>query len=192
MAKGEWKGLILAGLYTGQRLGDLARLRWDAVDFERAILTLTTRKTIRRQILPIPSGLLGWLKAAHRASPANAAEIFPQANEKVRVKERVGLLSNQFHRLMVEAGVAEPRSHQKLKAGRKGPRDVSQVSFHSLRHTVTSLLKNAGGSPAIVQEFVGHESKAVSQNYTHIDTAALRKAAALLPDLAEMGLTEQS
>lgn len=26
-AEGDWKGLILAGHYTGQRLGDLARLR---------------------------------------------------------------------------------------------------------------------------------------------------------------------
>jgi integrase len=26
----EWKGLILAGLYLGQRLGDIARLRWSS------------------------------------------------------------------------------------------------------------------------------------------------------------------
>jgi integrase len=28
----EWKGLILAGLYLGQRLGDIARLTWANVD----------------------------------------------------------------------------------------------------------------------------------------------------------------
>jgi site-specific recombinase XerD len=34
-----------------------------------------------------------------------------------------------------------------------------------------------------VQEFVGHDSKAVSQNYTHIDTETLRRAANVLPNL---------
>src|SRR5207249_3950872 len=30
----EWRGLVLFGLYLGQRLGDLARLTWRAVNFE--------------------------------------------------------------------------------------------------------------------------------------------------------------
>ena len=44
-------------------------------------------------------------------------------------------------------------------------------------------MKNAGVSPAIVQEFVGHDSKAISQHYTHIELAALRQAAEALPKL---------
>ena len=28
-ANGEWRGLTLMGLYTGQRLGDLARMTWN-------------------------------------------------------------------------------------------------------------------------------------------------------------------
>jgi site-specific recombinase XerD len=52
-----------------------------------------------------------------------------------------------------------------------------------LRHTATSLLKNAGISSSVVQEFVGHDSATVSQNYTHIETESLRKAANALPDL---------
>jgi len=34
VANDEWKSLILFGLYTGQRLGDLARLTWQNVDLE--------------------------------------------------------------------------------------------------------------------------------------------------------------
>lgn len=30
----EWRGLVLFGLYLGQRLGDLARLTWRAVDLD--------------------------------------------------------------------------------------------------------------------------------------------------------------
>ncbi len=44
-------------------------------------------------------------------------------------------------------------------------------------------MKNAGISPAIVQEFIGHNSKIVSDSYTHIETKSLRKAAETLPSL---------
>jgi len=44
-------------------------------------------------------------------------------------------------------------------------------------------MKSADVSPANVQEFVGHDSKAVSQTYTHFDTETLRRAADVLPHL---------
>jgi len=44
-------------------------------------------------------------------------------------------------------------------------------------------MKNAGISPAIVQEFVGHDSRAISEHYTHIELASLRMAADSIPKL---------
>src|SRR4029450_2418325 len=44
----EWRGLVLFGLYLGQRLGDLAKLTWRAVNFETGEIAFTTRKTGRR------------------------------------------------------------------------------------------------------------------------------------------------
>jgi integrase len=41
------------------------------------------------------------------------------------------------------------------------------LSFHSLRHTAVSLLKDAGVPDAVVMALVGHESTAISQRYTH-------------------------
>jgi integrase len=37
-----------------------------------------------------------------------------------------------------------------------------ELSFHSLRHTAVSLLKEAGIPDAVVMELVGHESAAMS------------------------------
>ena len=53
VADEEWRGLILFGLYTGQRLGDLATLTWQNLDIERRELRLSTAKTGRRQIIPL-------------------------------------------------------------------------------------------------------------------------------------------
>jgi integrase len=67
--------------------------------------------------------------------------------------------------------------------GRSAKRETNALSFLCLRHTATSLLKSAGISLAIVQDFVRHDSKAISENYTHIEAEVLRKAADTLPDL---------
>jgi site-specific recombinase XerD len=45
------------------------------------------------------------------------------------------------------------------------------------------FLRRGSISPAIVQEFVGHDSKAVSQHYTHIELASLQTAADAMPFL---------
>jgi len=60
------------------------------------------------------------------------------------------------------------------------------LSFHCLRHTATSLLKNAGVSDAIAMDIIGHESKAISANYTHIETNTKRKALNALPDVTDI------
>ncbi len=183
-ATDEWRGMILFGLYTGQRLGDIAGLTWANVDLTREELKLVTGKTGRRQIIPLAVPLLTFIEESLPASDDPRQPLFPKAAaRKERTKGRVAALSNQFHEILETAGLAKARSHQKEGEGRSAKRETSDLSFHCLRHTATSLLKNAGISPAIVQEFVGHDSKAVSQNYTHIDTETLRKAARKFPDI---------
>jgi hypothetical protein len=44
--------------------------------------------------------------------------------------------------------------------------------------------RHLGISPAIVEEFIDHDSKEINRLYTHIERAALKKAADALPDLS--------
>jgi integrase len=46
----EWRSLILFGLYTGQRPGDLARFTFQNVDLDRDEIRFVTRKTGRTMI----------------------------------------------------------------------------------------------------------------------------------------------
>jgi integrase len=57
VADAEWKSLILFGLYTGQRLANLATLTWDHVDLSRNEIRLKTRKTAKRLTIPIAAPL---------------------------------------------------------------------------------------------------------------------------------------
>jgi hypothetical protein len=56
---------------------------------------------------------------------------------------------------------------------------MSTILFHW-------LIKNAGVSEAIAMDIIGHESKAISRQYTHIDDAAKRAAFGKMPDVTSV------
>lgn len=76
--------------------------------------------------------------------------------------------------------------------GRETARVRSEVTFHSLRHTATSLLKKAGVSEAVARDIIGHESAAISRHSTHIDEGAKRKALAKRPDVTAIPTPKKS
>jgi integrase len=183
-ADDEWRSLIFFGLYTGQRLGDLARLTWQNVDLERDEIRFVTGKTGRQMIIPIAVPL----RANIETLPAGEdprQPLHPRAFASVEKSGKVSTLSRQFYELLSDAGLTDPKVHRTLEAapGRSGRRGLSEIPFHALRHTANSLLKNAGISAPIVQDIIGHESPAISATYTHVDEDTKRRAIAALPKL---------
>jgi integrase len=184
VATSEWRGMVLIGLYTGQRLKDVATLRWNNVDLAQNEIALTTSKTKRRQIIPLAKTLQNYFTEIS-ASDNPHAPIFPKALALVRKDGGVSRLSQQFYELLVTAGLATARlgKDEAKGVGRKGPRQRSEVTFHSLRHTATSLLKNAGVSETVARDIIGHDSEEVSRQYTHVDEESKRAAMEKLPDI---------
>jgi integrase len=183
VAGDEWRSLIKFGLYTGQRLGDLASLTWTQIDLERDEIALTTRKTGKRLLIPIAAPLREHSLTLEIGDNPRGP-VHPNAFEILRAQNgRVGTLSNQFSELLVDAGLREPRNHKSRDIGRDGKRAGLELSFHSLRHTSVSLLKDAGVPDAVVQALIGHESAAMSHRYTHVGKDALARAAKTLPEL---------
>ena len=194
VADPEWQSLMYFGLYTAQRLGDLAQLTWRDIDLTAKELRIVTTKTSRPQNLPILDPLAKHILSLPAGDDPDQP-IHPQANQIVQNEGgRVSTLSRQFYDLMAEAELVPKRTHKKRKRkgeteaeeidGRRRRKRMSPLSFHSLRHTATTMMKNAGQSPAIVEEFVGHDSAEMNRVYTHIEIEAMRKAGnAALPDL---------
>jgi integrase len=180
-AHGEWTGIILFGLYTGQRLGDIGRLTWQNVDIARGELALVSRKTKRRLVIPLAAPLQTFLGDRTDAGDDPKQPLFPKA----AAAKRISALSNQFYDIMADAGLVESRKHKSHGKGRNARRAFNELSFHALRHTATSMMKNAGISPAIVQDIIGHDSPAISAQYTHIAESAKRQAIDAMPDVTE-------
>ncbi len=180
VADNEWKGMILAGVYTGQRLGDIAKLCWRHIDMEKRELRSVSSKTNRVVLLPIADSLYQWILAQDCKSVNSP--LFPRSYKAIEGnRRRIGTLSNRFHDLMVNAGIISESKFQGV--GRYGKREKSEISFHCLRHTATSMLKEAGVPESVVRDIIGHESVAISRHYTHVSEDSKRKALELMPDL---------
>jgi integrase len=165
VADEEWVSLIRFGLYTGQRLGDLARLTWANIDTVRGEIRLTAKKTGKSMTIPISDPLASHIDQLPSSDVADAP-IHPRAFAIVSRYSKVSTLSHNFAALLSSVGL-----------------DKAGLSFHSLRHTAVSLLKDAGVPQAVVEEFVGHSSAAMSARYTHTGIESLRSAASKLPTL---------
>ena len=185
VADDEWKSLILFGLYAGQRLGDLAMLTWHNVDLQRGEIRLVTRKTGKTLTLPIAAPLRKHLDSLP-AGDAPDAPLHPRAFAIVSQQGKTGHLSNHFADLLAQAGLREKKAHRKTTeagVGRGVGSGTGGLSFHCIRHTAVSLMKDAGIPEAAVMELVGHDSEQMSAHYTHVGREALEKAAASLPSL---------
>ena len=184
LASPSWRGMILLGFYCGQRLADLARLTWQNVDLEEEVIRLTTGKTGRPMVIPMARPLVDFLSNLP-ASDNPMDPIFPDLADL-----RTQTLSGQFSAIVADAGFGTYDKYhrgQKDGPGRAARRATGNLTFHSLRHTATSQLKNAGVSDVVAREIIGHDSEAISRHYTKIETTTLRNAVNRLPNIAVQG-----
>ena len=174
-AKGDWRGLILVAFYTGQRLQDCANLRWRDVDLLSDIKTIrfAVRKTGAEVVTVIHPALEDYLLSLPAAKNDDAF-LFPSLAEC-----RTGLLSKQFGQLIALAKIKSGLIRERTKSGHS----VSLLSFHSLRHSFSSILANAGVSEERRMALTGHNTRDMHAKYTHHQLEQLRDAISLLPTL---------
>lgn len=174
--------MILFGLYTGQRLADVATLRWSNLHLAKGEIRFTTRKTGKPMILPVAKPLREYLDTLPSRLDLGTA-LHPRASAVVERQGKSGGLSGRFIELLARAGLREKQSHRSRDIGRSSRREAGVLSFHSLRRTATTLLHEAGVPAAVVQSMIGHDSEEMHQLYIAVGKDALAAAAATLPDL---------
>lgn len=154
-------------------------------------ITLIPSKTKRKKreiMIPIQPDLLAYLESIPITSDKPDAPVF-QWLSKASVGARGGL-SQTFNGIMREAGVdrGKPSRPPAIK-GDALKATVGRITyergFHSLRHTFTSWLRNAGVSEEDRMALTGHSTRESHAIYSHHDEAALREAVAKLPSITE-------
>lgn len=153
-----WRDISLLSFATGgQRLGDVCCMKWESVDFFNNTVTFTTQKTGKR----ISSPMVPILRAMfERRYVAGEVYVFPDmAKTYMRASSWV---STEFTSLLRASGILKD-SDCDLSGSR---RRVSEKSFHSIRHTVVSMLRSSTMFTAdLAREIVGHDSEAIERAY---------------------------
>ncbi len=152
-------------------------MRWESVDLENKWISFRAGKTKQRLRLPMHEALHDYLLELP-APDSSKALLFPSLAGK-GTGGKSGL-SMAFGRIMERAKVRGDVVRE--RKGEKG-RSVNALTFHSFRHTLTSIMANAGVPVEVRQKFTGHASAEMTLHYTHHDIATLRAAVEKLPRL---------
>lgn len=191
VADKEWRSMVIFGVYTGQRLADIALLTWNNLDLELNEVRLTTRKTGKLLRIPMAPPLLDLINDLPISDNPDQP-LHPRAYDKIQRHGKSGNLSNDFANLLFKAGLREEKvSHHKKpkeedvpkKGGKRATHRAYALSFHSLRHTAVTLLHDAGVPMSVAQTLIGHDSQSMHQHYIGVGRESLVRAADKLPDL---------
>ncbi|MBN1404154.1 MAG: tyrosine-type recombinase/integrase [Opitutales bacterium] len=166
--EGDWRLCILIGGYTGQRQQDVAQLEWSQVDFERKCITFRRRKTHDELTVPMHSVLAAELAEAWiGAGRPPAGKVIPEVAALGETGAR-GFPAVFREQVLPKIGIVQPYAER--SSGKRG-RTVSEYSYHSLRHMLSTTLNAIGVSPETRMLVVGHSDKRVSAGYTHAQLA---------------------
>jgi len=171
--EGDWPGAILLAYYTGARLGDVANMLWSAIDWRKKLIRFTPSKTKKPVTVPLHPQLERELL---KKPGIGKTAMFPTLTGRGTGGKHG--LSGRFAAIMEKAGI-----EGKITQHAKGGRALSNLSFHSLRHSFNSAMANAGVSQEIRQKLTGHASAETNKIYTHHELEPLRVAIAAIPSV---------
>lgn len=157
-APAPWKQIILLCILTGgQRIGDIVTMKWEQIDWKNGLILIRTKKTGRDIATPITDAVKRLLEPLY--SPNNTF-IFPDM--AVRYSRSKGAPSAEFLSMLKAYGIVNESNIHTSVSNRK----MSDKSFHSLRHSVVSMLRvNADFTTDLIRETVGHDSEEVERGY---------------------------
>jgi integrase len=143
--------LIRFALNTGLRTGEIFSLRWSHVDLQRGILSVFASKTQTIREIPINSEARKVLEAW-----------------KLNQKNEILFYNPQTGKPFVDLKTGFALACE--KAG------ITDVTWHTLRHTFASRLVNSGVDIVTVKELLGHSSISVTMRYAHTNIESKRAA----------------
>ncbi|MBM4274356.1 MAG: site-specific integrase [Deltaproteobacteria bacterium] len=151
-------------LCTGMRRGELFKLTWADIDFERGYITIRAPKGGKDQIIPLNQAAREVLESHPKdESPF----VFPgrEGRQRTRYPKRIDAI----------------RKRANL------PPDFRPL--HGLRHVYASMLASSGQVDLYtLQKLLTHKSAAMTQRYAHLRDEALRRASDLAGDLIGQAL----
>jgi integrase len=148
-------------LFTGMRRGEIMKLRWTDINFDRGFIEIKNPKGGPSQKIPLNNPARAVMKKQSRRSEyvfvrENGLPFTNVINKRVRVIRDEAGLSSDFRPL------------------------------HGLRHFYASMLASSGQVDMYtLQKLLTHKSPLMTQRYAHLRDEALKKASTLAGNMIE-------
>lgn len=159
-----WRELVAVSFLTGgQRIGDVCCLRWEHIDMIAGTISFATAKTGHIVTAPIIAPLRAILESLYKPGEEY---VFPELRDMYESSR--GSVSTQFTAMLRAYGI-----ESKMDTSQGAGRAFSAKSFHSIRHTVVSMLRSSNKfSQDLARQIVGHNSEAVERAYFTADISS--------------------
>jgi integrase len=155
--------------YTGMRRGEVLRLRWQDVEFDRGQIVARSRKQSRRV-----------------AETARRIDLHPELGRELQAwrDRRPG-----GQHVFCEPGSTEPLDPDRANRAfwqpmrrtawcLKSKRNWFKIGFHTYHHSFASNLAARGVDQRIIDEWMGHQTEAMRKRYRHLFPKDRRSAIA--------------
>jgi integrase len=160
--------MMKLALFTGMRRGELFKLKWRDVDFNRGFINIRDPKGGPDQKIPVNDAVRDLLKSHPRTK---SPYVFPGRGGRQRTD-----IKHQVNRIKEEAGL---------------PSDFR--ALHGLRHVYASMLASSGEvGMYTLQKLLTHKSPQMTQRYAHLRDEALKQASKLAGDIVTQASKQNS
>jgi integrase len=137
---------VIVSLATGLRQGELLRLAWKDIDFEKKTLTVLIAKNTKRRLVHLPDPAIAALKILRRDGVVGPKLVFVRPDGEPADKS---YLTFHWLRVRTEAGLVD-------------------FKWHDLRHSCASFLAQNGASLVEIGSVLGHSSPSITAKYAHL------------------------
>lgn len=155
--------MMLCALYTGMRRGEMFKLEWSDLDFERGFIRLRDPKGGKDQSIPMNTQA----RALFESMPKKCQYVFagrPDKDGNFAPRTRI---ADQVNKIKKAAGL---------------PEDFR--ALHGLRHVYASMLASSGKVDMYtLQKLMTHKSADMTQRYAHLRDDALARAGQVVDDI---------
>ena len=134
--------IVLLAITTGARKGELTKLRWNDIDFDRRTAYVATTKNGQPKVLPLTDSVI---KELQLFDTKNSSLIFAS-----RIKCEVAYCFTKPWKKALEDA------------------EIKDFRFHDLRHSCASYLAQSGASLLEIADVLGHKQISVTKRYSHL------------------------
>ena len=141
----QWDKLYLLALLaitTGARKGELTKLGWGDIDFDRRTAYVATTKNGQPKVLPLTDSVI----------------------------QELQLFDTKDNSLIFASKIKEEVAYCFTKPWKKALEDaeIKDFRFHDLRHSCASYLAQSGASLLEIADVLGHKQISVTKRYAHL------------------------